>query len=155
MSATNTGPVSGSLERLRQEIDRVVESAWTQGERAMDVIGLRRSSCPAVDIIEHPERVQVAIDLPGVIPDAIELSIVGNMLTVQGTYAPLAGEGSQVHLSERPHGSFKRSVPLPASVNADDIRAESRHGVLHVSVGKVETAKSRRIPVTGASHADL
>ncbi|MBX3441781.1 MAG: Hsp20/alpha crystallin family protein [Planctomyces sp.] len=133
----------------------MVESALNQGGRAMDAIGFRRPCTPAVDVTEQPERVHVAVDLPGVLPDAIELSIVGNMLTVHGSYPASTAEGGQTHLSERPHGSFKRLIPLPASVNADDIRAESRHGVLYISVGKVETAKARRIPVSGASHADL
>ena len=148
MAAGNSGPVTSSLEKVRQEIDRIIEGAWTQGERAADMIGLRRSSCPAVDVDEHPERIQVTIDLPGVPADAIDLAIVGNMLTVQGAYPPAAREGIQTHQSERPRGTFKRSIPLPATVNADDIRAENRNGVLSISIGKLETAKSKRIPVS-------
>ncbi len=148
MASSATGPVTGSLERIRNEIGRMVDDAWTSGERAMDAIGLRRTSCPAVDVIEHPDRVHVAVDLPGVAADTIDVTIVGNMLTVQGTYAAILTDGGVSHLSERPRGPFKRSIPLPASVNAEDIRAESRNGVLQISVGKVETAKPRKIPVT-------
>jgi HSP20 family protein len=147
MSAPASGPVTGSLDRIRNELGRLVDDAWSQGERAMDMIGLRRTSSPAVDVIEHPDRVHVAVDLPGVAPDSIDLSIVGNMLTVQGTYSTILTEGGVTHLSERPRGPFKRMVPLPATVNSDDIRAESRNGVLQISVGKVETAKARKIPV--------
>jgi HSP20 family protein len=150
MSAMNSGPIGGSLERLRTEIDRIVESAWSQGERAADFIGIKRGTCPAVDIVEQSERVQIAIDLPGVAAESIDLSIIGNMLTVQGSYPPSIAESGQSHLSERPRGTFKRSVPLPASVNADDIRAESRNGVLYVSVGKSDGAKPKRIAVTSA-----
>jgi HSP20 family protein len=149
MNPSPTGPVTGSLERIRNEIGRLVDDAWTSGERAMDAIGLRRTSMPAVDIIEHIERIHIAVDLPGVAPESIDVSIVGNMLTVQGIYAAVLSEGGVTHLSERPRGSFKRSIPLPTSVNAEDVRAESRNGVLQVSVGKVETAKPRKIPVMG------
>jgi len=149
MSAPASGPVTGSLEKIRTEIGRLVDDAWTSGERAMDAIGLRRTSCPAVDVIEHPDRVHVAVDLPGVSHESIDVSIVGNMLTVQGMYAAILTEGGVTHLSERPRGSFKRSIPLPASVNSEDIRAESRNGVLQISVGKLETSKPRKIPVTG------
>ena len=142
------GPVTGSLERIRNEIGRLVDDAWTSGERAMDAIGLRRTSFPALDIIEHTDRVHVAVDLPGVAPESIDVSIVGNMLTVQGIYSTILTEGGVSHLSERPRGAFKRLVPLPASVNSEDIRAESRNGVLQISVGKLETAKPRKIPVT-------
>jgi HSP20 family protein len=102
-----------------------------------------------VDVVEHADRVHVTVDLPGVAPESIDVSIVGNMLTIQGTYAAVLTEGGVTHLSERPRGSFKRLVPLPASVNSEDVRADSRNGVLQVSVGKVETAKPRKIPVTG------
>jgi HSP20 family protein len=143
-----TGPVTGSLEKIRNEIGRLVDDAWTSGERAMDAIGLRRSAFPAVDIIEHADRVHVAVDLPGVGPEAIDVSIVGNMMTVQGSYSAVLADGGTSHLSERPRGAFKRMIPLPASVNSEDIRAESRNGVLQISVGKIETAKPRKIPVT-------
>ncbi len=149
MSASASGPVSGSLDRIRNEIGRMVDDAWSSGERAMDAIGLRRTSCPAIDVIEHPDRVHVAVDLPGVAPESIDVSIVGNMLTVQGSYAAILTEGGVSHLSERPRGTFKRLVPLPASVNSEDVRAEARNGVLQISVGKVETAKPRKIPVSG------
>lgn len=150
MSAPASGPVTGSLERIRTELGRLVDDAWTSGERAMDAIGLRRTSFPALDVIEHADRVHVAIDLPGVSPESIDVSIVGNMLTVQGMYAAILTEGGVTHLSERPRGTFKRLVPLPATVNSDDVRAESRNGVLQISVGKVETAKPRKVPVTGS-----
>ncbi|QDT56123.1 18 kDa heat shock protein [Caulifigura coniformis] len=150
MSASPSGPVTGSLERIRSEIGRLVDDAWTSGERAMDAIGLRRTSMPAIDVIEHADRVHVAVDLPGVTPESIDVSIVGNMLTVQGSYATILTEGGTTHLSERPRGTFKRLVPLPASVNSEDVRAESRNGVLQISVGKIETAKPRKIPVSGA-----
>jgi HSP20 family protein len=143
-----SGPVTGSLEKIRNEIGRLVDDAWTSGERAMDAIGLRRTAFPAVDIIEHADRVHVAVDLPGVAPESIDVSIVGNMLTILGTYSTILTEGGTSHLSERPRGAFKRMVPLPASVNSEDIRAESRNGVLQISVGKLETAKPRKIPVT-------
>ena len=148
MSAPSTGPVTGSLDRIRNEIGRLVDDAWSSGERAMDAIGLRRPSSPAVDVVEHAERVHLTVDLPGVAPEGIDVSIVGNMLTISGAYASILTEGGQTHLSERPRGAFKRLVPLPASVNADDVRAESRNGVLQISVGKVETAKPRKIAVT-------
>ena len=151
MSAPASGPVTGSLDRIRNEIGRLVDDAWTSGERAMDAIGLRRPSTPAVDIVEHPDRVHIAVDLPGVVPEGIDVSIIGNMLTITGAYATILTEGGVSHLSERPRGPLKRSIPLPVSVNGDDVRAESRNGVLQISVGKVETAKPRKIQVASST----
>ena len=139
-----------SADRMRQEFERWLEAAWNQGERAMDAIGIRpgRPGGPAVDVIERPESVILYVNVPGLGPDQIDLSLAGNMLTVQGTL-PGTGEsdGGQVHLCERPSGAFRRCIPLPASVDPESITAECRLGVLEVTIAKCEREKSRRIPV--------
>jgi HSP20 family protein len=138
---------SGSVERLRQEFDKWLDTAWSQGERAMDAIGIRRTALPAVDVVETPDAVVVLIDLPGMPPENLELTLTGHMLSLQGKYPEL--EPGQVHLNERPHGPFKRSVPLPSTVDADTIQADTKNGVLRVVVQKVPAQKSKRIPITG------
>lgn len=139
---------SGSVERLRHEFDKWLESAWSQGEKAMDAIGIRRSSTPAVDVIESPDAVIVFLDVPGLSADQIELTLTGHMLSVQGKYPEL--EAGQVHLNERPHGLFKRTIPLPSTVDADTITADSRNGVLRITIQKVPTQVSRRIAISGS-----
>ncbi len=145
------GMLNSSVERLRQELDRWLGSNWSPGERAMDVIGLRsgeRDWCPPVDVVERGDSIQIDVELPGVDPQAVELTLAGHMLTV---IAPIPGgeraEGERVHQSERPRGRFRRSIPLPASVDSESVSAESRLGVLSIRVGKVATARERKIPV--------
>jgi hypothetical protein len=57
------------------------------------------------------------------------------------------GGGGERHLSERPAGEFRRSIPLPASVDPDRISATSHLGVLTVTIAKCEQLKARKIPV--------
>ena len=148
---TEVGTFRTSADRVRQEFERWLEAAWNQGERAIDAIGLRPGR-PPVDVIERPDSVLVLIDVPGLGPEQIDLSLAGNMLTVQGTFpAAAAADADQVHLRERPSGSFKRCVPLPASVNAETISAECRLGVLQVTIAKSERDRARHIPVRCAS----
>ena len=137
----------GSVERLRQEFDKWLDTAWSQGERAMDAIGIRRNSLPAVDVVETPEAVVVLVDLPGFTAEQVELTLTGHMLTLQGKHPEL--EPGQVHLNERPHGPFKRSVALPSTVDADTIQADTKNGVLRVVVQKIPAQKSKRIQITG------
>lgn len=147
------GPSRTSADRMRQEFERWLEAAWNQGERAMDAIGLRpgRPAGPAIDVIERPETIVLFIDVPGLGPEQIDLSLAGNMLTVQGEF-PARGdaETGQIHLRERPSGSFRRCVPLPASVDPESITAECRMGLLQVTIAKCEREKARRIPVRTA-----
>ena len=148
-----TDKVPPPLERVRHEMDRWIDAAKSTGERALETLGLLgsgRPSMPAIDIIELPEEVVVLIDLPGVSAEAVELSLTGNMLTVKATRA---GHGfpeatnTRLHLTERANVRFERAIPLPVAVNAEAIRAETRDGLLTVTLQKTVASPSRTIPV--------
>lgn len=148
------GPLSQSVERLRSELDRWLDAAWSQGERAMDAIGIRPGKfwSPPLDVIETPDSVQIVMNLPGVDTAGIELTLAGHMLTVSGLLpSPDLGAGGTKHLSERPAGEFRRSIPLPAAVDPEKITAACQHGVLTVTVAKSEQQKSRKIPVSAGN----
>jgi HSP20 family protein len=146
-----TGPLSQSVERLRREFERWLDAAMHQGNRALDVVGLRgadRPWTPAVDLLETPTDVQIDVDLPGIDPVLVEVSLTGNMLTVQGpkrTHVP--PQGGTVHVSERMQGPFHRSIPMPAPVIADSVTAELKNGVLQIRLMKSEKARAMKIPV--------
>jgi HSP20 family protein len=140
------------VERVRQEVDRWLDAVRTTGERAMETLGLtgaNRPTSPPVDVIELPEEVVVHIDLPGVSAETVELSLAGNMLTVAAnrTRHDVPGD-TRVHLRERTTGRFQRSIPLPTAVNDDAIRAETRDGLLTVTLRKVTPTPGRSIPVS-------
>jgi HSP20 family protein len=150
------GPLTSSLERMRHELDRWIESARSQGGRALDVFGLRGENrvLPRLDLIETNEDIRVVMDLPGVDPNLIQVTIIGNMLTIKGHKPPTpAGADHTVQLNERSQGDFERSIPMPTPVNPDNISAESKNGVLTVLLMKSEVAKSRQIPVKGSEAA--
>jgi HSP20 family protein len=145
----NEGPLRNSAERLREELDRWLEVAWSQGERAMDVMGIRgRMLGPAMDVIEGPDSILILVDVPGITPEQLDVSVAGNLLTVQGVHpAPILAADESLARHERPHGQIKRSIPLPASVNAESITAECTLGVLRIRIAKTEREKVRRVPV--------
>jgi len=152
MSDTQTsGPLSQSVERLRREFERWLDSAMQQGNRALDVVGLRgadRPWTPAVDLLETPTDVQIDVDLPGIDPVLVEVSLTGNMLTVQGpkrTHIP--PQGGVLHVSERMQWPFHRSIPMPAPVIADSVSAELKNGVLQIRLMKSEKARALKITV--------
>lgn len=143
------GPLRSSAERLREELDRWMDAAWSQGERAIDAIGLRgRIVGPAVDIIERPDAIVVVAEVPGLTPEQIDVTLAGNLLTIQGTFpAPILTVDETLQRQERPQGAFKRTIPLPACVDPETIHAESRLGVLRVTISKAEREKARRVQV--------
>jgi HSP20 family protein len=143
--------LTASIEALRHELDRWLEFAVEQGERAIDAIRPRGGAgtwIPPADVLESTEEVLVVIDLPGVDPEAMEISLAGNMLTIRGEKpgAALAAEQTR-HQCERPSGTFSRSIAMPAPVDPDAVSAESKQGVVTIRLAKSERAKARKIAV--------
>ncbi len=144
--------LSASVDRLKQEFDRWLDVAMEQGGRALDAFGFRGMSsgfCPAIDVEETTEDVRVTIDVPGVDPMNIDLTLQGNMLTVKGMRPShdLVSD-ADVHLSERAKGGFQRSIPMPAPVDADAVSAETKNGVLSITLPKTAQARPRTIHVS-------
>ena len=144
-------PLMASVENLRQELDRWLEVAWTQGEKALDAFGIRPAGgtwSPRFDLIETPDDVRVVVDLPGIDPASVEITLAGNMLTVQGEKPKIAvEEGQVVHTRQWTTGPFSCSIPMPAPLNPEEVSAVAKHGVLHIRIAKSERAKTRQIQV--------
>lgn len=106
---------------------------------------------PAVDIREEEDRFLLQADLPGVDPDAIEVTMEDGVLTIQGsrdTESTDEKEGYKRY--ERVRGSFLRRFTLPDTANGDEIAAATRHGVLEVSIPKQAKPQPRKISVKPA-----
>ena len=105
-----------------------------------------------MDAYRAGDEFVVCFDLPGVSPDAIELDIERNVLTVKAERRPVAGGGDvQMQVSERPLGVFSRQLFLGDSLDTDHIAADYEAGVLTLRIPVAEKAKPRRIEISGAA----
>ena len=103
---------------------------------------------PVVDIVEEPEYLRITAEIPGVKPEDVKISVEGNVLTIAGTKEQVAEEKAEkVYRYERSFGTFERSFTLPATVDAEHIKASYDSGVLHLTLPKVEKAKPRLVKV--------
>ena len=105
---------------------------------------------PPVDISESAEALVFTVELPGMKPEAVDISVKDNQLTIKGE-RPVAEakDGVRIHHRERPSGRFARVFRLHKAVDAEKIAATYRDGVLEVIVPLHAEAKPRKIPVTG------
>ena len=103
---------------------------------------------PALDISERKDAYLVTVELPGVEADDLEITLEDGLLTIQGErhFAHDSSE-QQFHRVERRYGAFRRSITLPAQVQAEQIEASFENGVLQIVVPKMEEAKPKRIQV--------
>jgi HSP20 family protein len=103
---------------------------------------------PALDISERKDAYLVTVELPGVEAEDLEITMEDGLLTIQGErhFAHDSPE-QQFHRVERRYGAFRRSITLPAQVQAEQIEATFENGVLQIVVPKMEEAKPKRIQV--------
>lgn len=102
---------------------------------------------PALNVWTTDEAVHVEAELPGVAESDLELSVVGDQLTLAGRRPDATAEGARVHRRERPSGEFRRVLTLPFEVDADAVRAELVDGVLTVTLPAAAALRPRVIPV--------
>ena len=103
---------------------------------------------PPVDLIETPKAYLLRLEVPGVNPADVEVTLVGDTLTVRGEKCIEDKADDQTWcLSERPTGQFERSFRLPAPGSAKEIEAEARHGVLSIRVAKAAEAQPHKIAI--------
>jgi HSP20 family protein len=102
----------------------------------------------AVDIYETKDDVVVKASLPGVKPEDIEVSVVGDTLTIKGEVKEEKDIKEENYIrKERRYGSFCRSFTLPVSVDADKATAEFENGVLTLTLPKAEEVKPKTIAI--------
>jgi HSP20 family protein len=104
---------------------------------------------PLLDVRETNEEYIVMADLPGVKSEDVSVEVNDQVLTISGSRSPV--ETGEAQTTERPYGSFVRSLTLPAGVDNDSIAAECTDGVLTLHIPKPAEAKPKKITISSAS----
>ena len=102
---------------------------------------------PSVDVSETPDAYIIRAELPGVDVGDVEVTVTSDSLTIKGEKKVENVADAEERVSERVLGAFSRSFSFPVHVATDEVQAESRRGVLEITVRKAETAKTRRIEI--------
>lgn len=116
-----------------------------------------RPSAMPMDAYRQGDEYVIALDLPGVDPDAIDIDVERNMLTVKAERRPATkGDDVQMELAERPLGVFSRQVMLADTLDTEHIKADYDAGVLTVRVPIAERAKPRKVSIgTGSTRKEI
>ncbi len=99
------------------------------------------------DVYQRGDEYVVELDVPGLRPDSIEVTVEGNVLQVNAVRKASYVEGDQVLFAERPTGSVSRQLYLGSEVEGGEIQAEYRDGVLTIHVPMAERAKPHKIEI--------
>lgn len=141
-------PFAGSRD-LQKEMNRLVDVFSKRADRAATPPEVAWT--PAADIYETKDEMVAVLELPGVSQKEINISLVGDTLSVRGERhrEDQVGEENYYRV-ERTYGPFSRTLLLPSVVDADRIKAVYKNGLLEIRLPKREEAKPKPIPIEGA-----
>ena len=145
MLSTRLFPLS-SFGDLRGGLDRVFDirpdgCSTRQGD----------THClPAMNAWEDGDNVILEVEAPGIPLEKLDIDVLGRSVTVSGSREDDRSEDAPYYVRERSFGTFSRSVKLAVDIDAENVKAVLKDGVLTITLPKVQTAKARRIAVTPA-----
>jgi HSP20 family protein len=147
--ATAAAPKPGVLGDLRDEIDRLWETALANPWRPFRTYS-KEPVFPAIDVFEKDGELRVQAELPGIEEKDVHITIEGNVLAITGEKTESTEvDEKDFHRRERSYGRFARRIALPDGAQKDQIAATFKDGVLKVKMPVLKTA-ARKVEIKAA-----
>ena len=121
-----------------RDFDRLAEAVFGTQSRPVSM---------PMDAYRHGDVFEVALDLPGVEADSIDLTVERNVLTIHAERRPTIAEDAERVVGERTSGTFSRQLFLGDTLDAEHLTAQYDDGVLTIRIPVAEEAKPRRIEI--------
>jgi HSP20 family protein len=124
-----------------RELDRMADQA---------IAGARMPRTLPMEAVRRGDQLVVAIDVPGVDPKDVDVTVERNVVEVGARRQPLQQEGDQVIIDERPHGEFRRQLFLGDNLDPGKMTASCERGVLTLTIPVSEASKPRKVEISSA-----
>jgi HSP20 family protein len=135
-----------SVMSFRDDMDRLLDEFY--GRVAAPADDQEGEWLPPMDVTENANDVTASLELPGMKRDEIKVSVHNDILTVSGEKRQEKTDGDKnLRRVERTYGFFRRSISLPAEVDAAKVKATFKDGILKVTLPKLESKKPKEIEV--------
>lgn len=139
------------LERWRREVDRRLAEMF----RGARTSGGRGAYIPPVESFVKEGNLFIRVDVPGLEPKDVELTVLDNVLAIKGERK----NGTEVHKDDYIHreivyGSFERRLTLPPETDPDKIKASFRNGVIEIIMPMTKAAAAKKIHLVPTAPAD-
>ena len=111
------------------------------------------ATLPAINVKEYAKNYKISLTAAGIDPKEIKIQVQDNLLTISYSHDQnketngIESEDGKTISTEYKHYSFSRSVSLPKNVNAEAISAESKNGILHITIDKLPETQPKTIEV--------
>jgi len=136
------------LTTLHREMDELFNRAFAKTGGLLPTMLTEGRHFPAVDFARKGDNMVIHVELPGIEPNEVEVSVAGNLLTIRGErkYDTEVKEEDYVR-REIGHGVFERAIPLPEGVNTDKIKANYKKGILELTMPAEPALKVKKVRI--------
>lgn len=131
------------MSKTLDEMDRIFDAV----NRPLGLRSVPRGTFPAINMYDEGESTMLVAELPGVNPDALDLTVLGDTVTLKGKRENEYKDTDRYYRKERVSGEFTRTLTLPDPVDPDSVKATYHNGVLKVTLSKAEAAKAKKITI--------
>ena len=134
------------LERFRHQVNDLLEHSGLDHHRQknLESPALR----PALESFLNGDQLTIRVDLPGIDPESIDVTVIGGFLTIRGTREDNQDSGhAQYYRRETRYGVFERTIQLPEGVKAEDLKATHKSGVLELTAMLPKEGASKQVKV--------
>ena len=136
------------INRLREEMDRLVTDFFGNAAAAPSFFQrLATGTYPPLNVWEQGDNLFAEAELPGLKQEDLEVTVVGNELTLSGKRVATEEANTSYHRRERVMGEFSRSLRLPFDIDASQVEATLANGVLTVKLPKAQSARPIKVEV--------
>jgi len=138
------------FEAVRNELDRALDSGFRQfrGPRLAFLPGRGPRVYPLVNVYDDGENLYAEALVPGIEPEQLDVTILGNSLIISGEKVGLKDIAAErIHRNERAGGRFVRTVQLPVEIDRDRVDAQYHVGLLRLTLPRAASSKPRRIMI--------
>jgi len=143
-----------SLTDFRNEMNRLLEGFFSRSSMTPGWLeaGAPGRWLPAIDVAESDTAIRIRVELPGIDPKDVDVSVSEDRLIITGEKKSEteSADNGWTH-RESHYGGFSRAIPLPEAVDPDQVKAHYDKGVLTVDLTKSPTSTSRKVPVLSGS----
>jgi HSP20 family protein len=135
------------LETFERRMADLFERFWGPSERERSVWG-PENWAPAIESKVENGNLIVKVDLPGIDPKEVSISVLGNQLTIEGERKrEEKKEEKDYFYQEVSYGKFSRTIPLPEGVDADKVKANYKNGVLEITLPAPKQLASKKVQI--------
>lgn len=130
-----------TLLQFQQALDAFRSSGWLAAGPSGS------GAYPPLNVFRKGDDIVVVTEVPGIDKSALQIEVKGRTIRIAGTKAVQYDDKASLHRRERLAGRFDRAITLPIEIDAENVKAECRDGVLALFLPRAERDKPRTISV--------